>query len=350
MHVKRLCGEPVVVRLRRWRAVETTDVGRIPGEAGDIPLRLRVLTGVQQSVEKLVFLILLACQPRRMLVDKRQRRLNLLKGDKRGDDPADGPVGNGLLLRDQALVFADDLRVLGAGVQCAQTINTRPDDVGRSLWVGVPGGDHRVILRERRAGQRVTRLFFAGRGIGKAHQFGGGVQLQVTLFRRRQFDAIRQAESRGINPVAGQGRHQAGQRGFVLRITIEDLRVHQQLVPAFAQPQVDIGERLQVRNARLLRHQATRFAERLAVLAGIGQRLDIADTIVVTVRGLAESLLPEEERGLPLFLVAQSLRGGGGAPCGKRHIDLIASPDFHDLIVLAGPEGYLQPVGYLRRG
>ena len=103
-------------------------------------------------------------------------------------------------------------------------------------------------------------------------------------------------------------------------------------------------------HARLLRHQATRFAERLAVLAGIGQRLDIADTIVVTARGLAESLLPEEERGLPLFLVAQSLRGGGGAPCGKRHIDLIASPDFHDLIVLAGPEGYLQPVGYLRRG
>lgn len=69
-------------------------------------------------------------------MDKRQRRLNLLKGDKRGDDPADGPVGNGLLLGDQALVFADDLRVLGAGVQRAQTINTRPDDVGRSLWVG----------------------------------------------------------------------------------------------------------------------------------------------------------------------------------------------------------------------
>lgn len=67
---------------------------------------------------------------------------------------------------------------------------------GAACGSGVPCGDHRVILRERRAGQRVTRLFFAGRGIGKAHQFGGGVQLQVTLFRRRQFDAIRRAESR----------------------------------------------------------------------------------------------------------------------------------------------------------
>jgi len=283
-------------------------------------------------------------------VNKRQRRLNLLKGDIRGDDPADGPVGNGLLLRDEILVFTDDLRVICIGVQRTQTINARPDDVGRSLWVGVPGGNHRVILRERRAGQRVTRVFFAGRGIGKAHQFGGGVQLQIALFRRRQFDAIRQAESRGIDPVAGQGRHQAGQRGFVLRFAIEDLRVNQQLVPAFAKPQVDIRERLQVGNARLLRHQATRFAERFAVLAGIGQRLDIADTIIVTVRGLAESLLPEGERGLPLFLVTQGLCRRGGTACGKRHINLIASPDFHHFIVLAGPESYLQPVRHLRRG
>ena len=147
------------------------------------------------------------------------------------------------------LVFADDLRVLGAGVQCAQTINTRPDDVGRSLWVGVPGGDHRVILRERRerrAGQR-NAPFLRGKGYRQGAPVRRRRSAASYAFRRRQFDAIRQAESRGINPVAGQGRHQAGQRSFVLRFTIEDLRVHQQLVPAFAQPQVDIGERLQNR-------------------------------------------------------------------------------------------------------
>ncbi len=60
--------------------------------------------------------------------------------------------------------------------------------------------------------------------------------------------------------------------------------------------------------------QATRFAERLAVLAGIGERFDIADTIVVAARGLAERLLPEGERGLPLLLVAQGLRRGAAVP------------------------------------
>ena len=194
VHVKRLRGEPVVVRLGRRRAVEMTDVGRIPGEAGDIPLRCRILTCVQQGVEKLMFFILLARQPRGMLMNERQRRLNLLKGDIRGDDPADGPVGNHLLLREQALVFADDLRVVCVGVQRAQTVNARPGDVRGGLRVGTPGGDHRVVLRQRRAGQRVTRIFFTGRRIGKAHQLGGGVQLQVALFRGRQFDAIREAE------------------------------------------------------------------------------------------------------------------------------------------------------------
>ena len=48
--------------------------------------------------------------------------------------------------------------------------------------------------------------------------------------------------------------------------------------------------------------------------------------------------------------VAQGLRRGGGAPCGNRHIDLVASPDFHHFIVLTGPEGHLQPVRHLRRG
>ena len=171
-----------------------TDIGCIPGEAGDIPLRRRVLSGVQQGVEKLMFFILLARQPRGMLMNERQRRLNLLEGDIRGDDPADGPVGNHLLLREQALVFADDLRVVCVGVQRAQTVNARPGDVRGGLRIGTPGGDHRVVLRQRRAGQRVTRIFFTGRRIGKAHQLGGGVQLQVALFRGRQFDAIREAE------------------------------------------------------------------------------------------------------------------------------------------------------------
>lgn len=116
MYVKRLCGEPVIIRLRRRRTVGAADVGCIPGETGDILLHRRVLTGAQQGVEKLIFLILLACQSRGMLVNKRQRRLDLLKGDIREDNPADGPVGSDLLLRDEILAFTDDLRVICIGV------------------------------------------------------------------------------------------------------------------------------------------------------------------------------------------------------------------------------------------
>ncbi len=69
-------------------------------------------------------------------MNKRQRRLNLLKRDIRGDNPADGPVGNRLLLRHQALVFADNLRVVCVGVQRAQTVNARPDDVRAACGSG----------------------------------------------------------------------------------------------------------------------------------------------------------------------------------------------------------------------
>ncbi len=108
----------------------------------------------------------------------------------------------------------------------------RTDDVGRSLWVRVPGGDPRVILRERRAGQRVTRLFFRGKGYRQGAPVRRRRSAASDAFPQASVRRYSPGRERGINPVAGQGRHQAGQRGFVLRFTIEDLRVHQQLVPA----------------------------------------------------------------------------------------------------------------------
>ena len=51
-----------------------------------------------------------------MLVGDRQRGLDVLLRKVRGDDPADGPVRNGLLSGGQRLIFFDDPGVIAAGV------------------------------------------------------------------------------------------------------------------------------------------------------------------------------------------------------------------------------------------
>ncbi len=156
---------------------------------------------------------------------------------------------------------------------------------GAACGSGCQGGDHRVILRERRAGQRVTRLFFAGRGIGKAHQFGGGVQLQVTLFRRRQFDAIRRCREQGNQSGCGSGSPSGWPARFCFAVHDRGSACPPTAGPSFC-PAAGRHRRASAGAQRSpAPPPATSFAERLAVLAGIGERFDIADTIVVAAGG-----------------------------------------------------------------
>src|SRR5690606_16415207 len=83
--------------------------------------------------------------------------------------------------------------------------------------------------------------------------------------------------------------------------------------------------------------------------AGIGQRFDIPDTVVVVLRCKATGLLPERERRLPLLLISPGLRGCGNATGGEWHIDVITQPYLNNLVIPSRPGGNLQPVCNLFR-
>jgi hypothetical protein len=81
------------------------------------------------------------------------------------------------------LIFADDPRVISMGVQRAEPVDTRKDDVFRRLRLALPARKQRVVTIQRRLRKLQALLFCSARHIGKANPFGGGITLKTATLR-----------------------------------------------------------------------------------------------------------------------------------------------------------------------
>ena len=77
----------------------------------------------------------------------------------------------------QILIFTDDPRVLSMGIQRAESVDTRKDNVFRRLRLALLARQQRVVTIQRRLRKLQALLFCSARHICKANAFGCGIQL-----------------------------------------------------------------------------------------------------------------------------------------------------------------------------
>ena len=183
---ERLPGEPSIVRLRGRGTEIVAGPGDVTGLALYILAGGPILPGIQPGVEKCVLFVLRIGGVLRIALQKREGGIGVFLLQIRGDNPADCPVRHRVLRCRKILILADDPRIISMGVQRAEPVYTRKDDIFRRLRLAFPARKQNVVTIQRRLRKLQALLFCSAWHIGKANPFGGGVTLKTATLRRGQ--------------------------------------------------------------------------------------------------------------------------------------------------------------------
>jgi hypothetical protein len=146
-----------------------------------------------------VLLVLRIGSVLRIALQKREGGGSVFLLQIRGDHPADCPARHRMLGCRKILIFADDPRVISMGVQRAEPVDTRKDDVFRRLRLALPARKQSVVTIQRRLRKLQALLFCSARHIGKANPFGGGITLKTATLRGDSATFVK-AGARGYSP------------------------------------------------------------------------------------------------------------------------------------------------------